>query len=158
MREIMIVLLGLIVVLVGCSKPERQLVVVETVSETEKEKEKAPEVEVQQLREPIKEADFIQAVGKDLKKDKGQGDIVYLRGVNAGGYLFQEFWMTPTEASDGIKAELDLYNYLDEKYGVDERKEIIGIYQDAYWGVEDFERCAQMGMNVIRYPSGIAIS
>ena len=44
----------------------------------------------------IKYKDFLKANGKVLKNNYGQGDTVYLRGTNAGGYMLQEFWMTPT--------------------------------------------------------------
>ena len=46
----------------------------------------------------IGEADFLKAVGKNLRANSGEGDVVNLRGTNAGGYLLQEFWMTPTKA------------------------------------------------------------
>ena len=37
---------------------------------------------------------FIKADGKQLKNDNG--DTVYLRGVNAGGYMLQEIWLCAT--------------------------------------------------------------
>jgi len=77
---------------------------------------------------------------------------VQLKGTNAGGYLFQEFWMTPTNASTKVKAEEDLYKVLTERFGEDKMPELIGLYQDAYWTEEDFDYCAKLRMNCIRLP------
>lgn len=95
---------------------------------------------------------FIKAKGKDLYTDYGNGEIIYLRGVNLGGFLFQEFWMTPTRPSKKIKAELDLYQYLAAKYGREKMRELIELYQANYFTERDFDQLAGIGVNVIRLP------
>ncbi|HRX16122.1 MAG TPA: cellulase family glycosylhydrolase [Spirochaetota bacterium] len=101
---------------------------------------------------PITCDDFLKADGKILRKKKGTGDIVFLKGVNAGGYLFQEFWMTPTEYSNNIKAEIDLYENLTKRFGKKSMFALVKLYQDNYWEKKDFDNCAKLGMNVIRLP------
>lgn len=51
-------------------------------------------------REALGSNDFLKVNGTQIRKQKGTGDIVYLRGTNAGGWLVQEDWMNPTNASD----------------------------------------------------------
>ena len=46
--------------------------------------------------------------GKVLKNNYGQGDTVYLRGTNAGGYMLQEFWLTPTDYTANVTDQTDL--------------------------------------------------
>ena len=40
--------------------------------------------------------DFLKVNGTQIRKSKGSGDVVYLRGTNAGGWLVQENWINPT--------------------------------------------------------------
>lgn len=101
---------------------------------------------------PVKDLTMLKAVGKNVYDNNGEGDLVQLRGVNVGGWLFQEFWMTPTDSSSHIYAELDIYNYLMNTYGEETLDEIIKTYQDAYFTEEDFDRCQKMGMNCLRLP------
>ncbi len=98
----------------------------------------------------IIKSDFIKAQGKQLVTAGGSNII--LRGVNAGGYLLQEFWMTPVENSMNVAAESDIYNHLTERFGEKKMLKLVELYQDSYWTEQDFENCAQMGMNVIRLP------
>lgn len=100
----------------------------------------------------LTEDDFLKADGKNLRNQSGTGDIVNLRGTNAGGYLLQEFWMTPTTSTANINDEFEIYAYLQNKYGSDELYNIIDIYQDSYWTEADFDNCAAMGVNTIRLP------
>lgn len=48
-------------------------------------------------REALGSNDFLKVNGTQIRKQKGTGDIVYLRGTNAGGWLVQEDWMNPTQ-------------------------------------------------------------
>ena len=41
---------------------------------------------------------------------------------------------------------------LETHFGEEEMWNIIDTYQDAYWTETDFDRCAALGMNVIRLP------
>lgn len=103
----------------------------------------------------ITSSDFLKANGKVLRKNYGSGDIVQLRGTNAGGYMLQEFWMTPTNYSSGtytVNCEMDIYNTLKSRFGEAKMRELIKVYQDNYWTVNDFNNCQALGMNCIRLP------
>ena len=104
------------------------------------------------LRGPIEDGDYLGAKGKNIYTQKGSGDLVQLKGVNLGGYLFQEFWMTPTRPGSQIKAELDIYDYLTENNDEATAYQIADIYQDAYMTEKDFDQIQQLGMNVVRLP------
>jgi endoglucanase len=104
------------------------------------------------LRAAIHAEGFIQARGKNLYTNYGEGDLINLRGVNVGGYLLQEFWMTPTQPSADIKAELDIVNYLSRNFGESMMRELIEVYQANYFTQADFNNCQAMGMNSIRLP------
>jgi len=95
---------------------------------------------------------FIKADGKNLRTDYGQGDIINLRGTNAGGYLLQEFWMTPSGESAEVYDQSTILRNLTERFGDEAAKELVDIYEQSYWKEEDFENCAGMGMNCIRLP------
>lgn len=95
---------------------------------------------------------LLKADGKVLRNGSGDGDVVQLRGTNAGGYLFQEPWMTTTRDTDRIKAEEDIYAVLTERFGEEEAMELIALYQDNYWTESDFDYCQQIGLNCIRLP------
>jgi|GEM_PF-1821973 len=111
-----------------------------------------PQISDMERVEKEVENPMLKADGKVLRNEAGTGDVVQLKGTNAGGYLFQEFWMTPTNASTKVKAEEDLYKVLTERFGEDKMPELIGLYQDAYWTEEDFDYCAKLRMNCIRLP------
>ena len=100
----------------------------------------------------LTQKDFLKADGKNLRNNSGTGDIINLRGTNAGGYLFQEFWMTPTAATDNVRDEKTIYEKLTERFGEEAMMELVDTYQDAYWTEKDFDRCAELGMNTIRLP------
>lgn len=106
-----------------------------------------PEREDGETENPLLKAD-----GKLLRDAGGTGEIVQLKGTNAGGYLFQEFWLSVTNATTNVKAEEDVYSVLTERFGKDKMLELIDIYQDNYWTEEDFDYCKDLGMNCIRLP------
>lgn len=104
---------------------------------------------------PITPTSFLKANGKVLRNNYGNGDIVQLRGTNAGGYMLQEFWMTPTEYSSGtdkVTCEMDIYKILTKRFGESTMRELVGVYQDNYWTEKDFDNCQALGMNSIRLP------
>jgi endoglucanase len=103
----------------------------------------------------ITTADFLKANGKDVRKNYGSGETVYLRGTNAGGYLLQEFWMTPTSYSSSpytVTCEMDIYKTLTSRFGEATMRSLVKTYQDNYWTEQDFDNCKNLGMNVIRLP------
>ncbi|MDF2537958.1 MAG: hypothetical protein K0S76_979 [Herbinix sp.] len=103
----------------------------------------------------ITSSGFLKANGKVLRNNNGNGDIVQLRGTNAGGYLLQEFWMTPTAYSSGqytVTCEMDIYETLTARFDEATMRELVEVYQDNYWTEADFDRCQSLGMNCIRLP------
>ena len=99
-------------------------------------------------REALGSNDFLKVNGTQIRKQKGTGDIVYLRGTNAGGWLVQEDWMNPTNASD----QKTMMTTLANRFGASKRDELISTYENNYWTTQDFDNCAEMGMSVIRLP------
>lgn len=112
----------------------------------------SPQVSDIKREERIPENPFLKADGKVLKDNGGTGEPVQLKGINAGGYLLQEFWMTPTGASEKVSAEEDIYTVLEERFGKETREELVALYQDNYWTQKDFDYCREVGMNCIRLP------
>ena len=100
----------------------------------------------------ISSSDFLKANGKNLRNNYGNGDVVQLKGTNAGGYLIQEFWMTITDSTSNVSDEDDIYRVLTERFGESGMEYLIDLYQDNYWTETDFDNCAAMGMNCIRLP------
>jgi Endoglucanase len=93
-------------------------------------------------------ADFLKTNGTFIKKNSGTGSNVFLRGTNAGGWLVQESWMNPTNASD----QKTMMSTFTSRFGTSGRDELIDVYEDNFWTTADFDNCANMGMTVIRLP------
>ncbi len=100
----------------------------------------------------ISSSDFLKANGKVLRNNYGSGNVVTLRGTNAGGYLLQEFWMTPTNNSSNVNCEMDIYNVLKNRFGESSMRTLVNTYQDNYWKTSDFDNCKNLGINCIRLP------
>ncbi len=99
-------------------------------------------------REALGSNDFLKVNGTQIRKQKGTGDVVYLRGTNAGGWLVPENWMNPTNASD----QKTMMTTLANRFGTSKRDELVSTYENNYWTTQDFDNCAEMGMSVIRLP------
>lgn len=95
---------------------------------------------------------FLKADGKVLKDNYGTGNIVQLKGTNVGGYMLQEFWMTPTSTSENVKAQADILNVLTRRFGQAEAARLIDLYESHYFTEEDFDFCKSLGMNCLRLP------
>lgn len=110
------------------------------------------ENEVKAANSAMSNSDFIKASGKVLKNGSGNGDVVYLRGINAGGYTLQEFWMCPTSYTANCTDQDDIWRILTQRFGAEKAKTLIDTYEDSYWTEADFDRIAGLGMNCIRLP------
>ena len=93
-------------------------------------------------------ADFLKTSGKQIRNNSGSGEVIYLRGTNAGGWLVTESWMNPVNTS----CQQVLLDALESRFGKTVRDELIAVYQDNYWTEADFDNCAALGMNVLRLP------
>lgn len=100
----------------------------------------------------ITEKSFLKADGKELRTDYGKGKAIKLHGTNAGGYLLQELWMTPTLKTVHVKDESSIYAHLENRFGKDSARELITAYQDSYWTTKDFDNVQALGANCIRLP------
>ncbi|MCR5754324.1 MAG: family 16 glycosylhydrolase [Acetatifactor sp.] len=112
----------------------------------------SPQVSYIEREDKEVENPFLKAAGKVLRNNAGTGDVVQLKGTNAGGYLLQEFWMTVTNNSSNVAAEIDIYRVLTERFGAEKAMELINLYQDNYFTEADFDYCKEIGMNCIRLP------
>lgn len=92
---------------------------------------------------------FLKTDGIFLRNARGKGDIVRLRGVNLGGWLLQESFMSP------IPHGWDEYRVrakLTERFGADRAERLVNAFQDAWIVEEDFARMAAAGLNSVRIP------
>lgn len=96
----------------------------------------------------LSDTDFLKTNGTSIRKSKGTGSTVYLRGTNAGGWLVQESWMNPTNAPD----QKTLMNTLKDRFGAAARDELLSVYEDHYWTTQDFDNISAMGMTAVRLP------
>ena len=105
---------------------------------------------------PDRPADFVTARGRHLYTARTGGERLTLRGVNAGGWLLTEDWMTPTGQALGIRGagQYVLEDTLSARFGRKEAADLIGFYRDRWWTEEDFDRIAEAGLNCIRLPFG----
>lgn len=97
---------------------------------------------------------FVYAKGKNLYVDERK---VVLKGVNAGGWLLTEDWLTPTSLTDDLSGENGQYEFekaLIKKHGEKKAKELIDTYRDNWWCEADFKNISELGFNMIRLPFG----
>ncbi len=97
---------------------------------------------------------FIHAQGKNLVTDD---KTVILKGVNAGGWLLTEDWLTPTSLTDDLSGENGQYEFekaLIKKHGEKKAKQLIDTYRDNWWSEADFKNISELGFNMIRLPFG----
>lgn len=89
--------------------------------------------------------------GEDVKNTAG--DVVYLRGVNAGGLFVTEHWMTGfVYGSTPSNDYRSLTQTLIARFGEDDTKALWQEYRANWWTENDFATIAGMGMNSIRLP------
>ncbi len=113
---------------------------------------------------------LVQARGKALY-DK-DGKYLLLRGVNAGGLLVSEGWLSPYSVgeklnkkgevvldSDGLPTypKLPMEETLkgfnaNPNLNDAQRKELIDIYRENWFGEQDFKNIKDMGLNAVRLP------
>lgn len=99
------------------------------------------------------ESDYLKVVGTEVRDERGEGDPVFLRGTNAGGYLVIEQWMTAITNGDGPYCD---HKRVDDaftaRFGADGAAALWAEYRRNYWTDDDFARCAEMGMTALRLP------
>ncbi len=100
---------------------------------------------------------FLKVDGTDIVD--ADGNVVYLRGVNAGGLGVIEQWMngfthSRSEESSvpACKDHLTTSKVFIERFGMDGAKALWTEYQNNWFNEVDFKNCANMGMTVLRIP------
>lgn len=94
---------------------------------------------------------FLKAVDHEIRDNHGQGDAIYLRGVNLGGWLLFEGWQTPMDAGS-LPDDWSVREVLTERFGAEMGNSLIASYQDAWITETDLDYIAALGFNVIRLP------
>lgn len=87
------------------------------------------------------------------------GTPVQLRGVNLGGWLVEEIWMTPVKreapAGSGFKEVKDhtsLWGTIEKRLGKDAMLRVRQAWRDNWVTEADFKRIKGLGMNHVRVP------
>ena len=94
---------------------------------------------------------FLKANGVSIRNNSGQGNVVPLRGVNLGGWLLMESWMTPMDSS-GLADNYSVLQTLNTRFGVTTQESLIKNYQEAWLTTNDLDNIKALGMNCVRVP------
>ena len=94
--------------------------------------------------------DYLKVSGNKVINSKNEEII--LRGVNVGGLLVTESWMSAPRMKEGKTDHLTLTNTLVKRFGKEKTLELWDYYRNNFWGEQDLENCKMMNMNVIRLP------
>ncbi len=81
----------------------------------------------------------------------GDGQPLQLRGVNLGGWLVMEPWMTPADSS-GLPDEYGIVQKLDTRFGVATEQSLINTYRQNWITTQDLDNIKARGLNVVRVP------
>ena len=92
---------------------------------------------------------ILRASGTDIIG--GDGQPLQLRGVNLGGWLVMEPWMTPADSS-GLPDEYSIIQKLDARFGVATEQSLINTYRQSWTATQDLDNIKAQGMNVVRVP------
>ncbi len=99
----------------------------------------------------ITNSDFLTSSGGYLKDTSG--NVVALRGVNAGGWLLQESWMCPVNGADRAWANLDTINAMKKRGFTDEQiQTLFNTYQSNWLTTTDLDNLKAMNVNLLRVP------
>lgn len=88
---------------------------------------------------------------QDGKLMAGNTEVV-LNGVNLGGWLLMETWMSPVLDPKENLAHTDILEILTHRFGKEKARSLMQLYQDSFVTEADFTRIADMGFNCVRLP------
>ena len=94
---------------------------------------------------------FLGVSGLSVRDAHGSGDAVPLRGVNLGGWLLMEPWMTPMDSS-GLADDYSARQTLQNRFGVATCDSLLATYQQTWITTNDLDNVRAAGMNLIRLP------
>lgn len=81
--------------------------------------------------------DFLKTDAPGIRNKHGKGSIVTLHGINLGGWLLMESWMTPM--GDGIVDDIQLRDVLSNRFGQLEMEKLIDVYQSSWIRTNDLD-------------------
>jgi endoglucanase len=93
---------------------------------------------------------FLKTHGNEIQDVKGRK--VQLRGLNLGGWLLLEPWMSPVDSSGTIKCDHSVRETLEKRFGVETAESLLETYQENWITTRDLDKIADQGMNLIRIP------
>lgn len=93
---------------------------------------------------------FLKAHGNEIRDAKGKA--VLLRGVNLGGWLLFEPWMSPMDSSGTLKDHYSARELLVKRFGEATADSLLSTYQEHWITAKDLDNIGAQGMNVIRIP------
>jgi len=82
----------------------------------------------------------------------GFGQRIALRGVNLGGWLLQESWMTPVDGEDKAWGYYDTIEILTDRFGEEKCRKLIETYEENWITESDLDYLAALGVNCVRVP------
>jgi len=97
---------------------------------------------------------FVKAAGTVIKDGDGAGDTLVLNGVNLGGFLVNEPWMTGIGSADSPALDDDwsVRAQLTARFGEVSANTLLKKYQDSYLTTYDFDSLVQQGITMVRLP------
>jgi hypothetical protein len=98
---------------------------------------------------PARALGLLRASGTNIVD--ANGNIVQLRGLNLGGWLVIEPWMTPAD-SGGLPDEYSIVSELDRRFGVAAEQSLLNTYRDNWISAVDIANIKNAGFNVVRVP------
>ncbi len=88
---------------------------------------------------------------KDGMLFDGKNEVV-LSGVNLGGWMIMETWMSPVSDENETMAYSDVINILNRRFGPQKARELIIEYENNFITEADFKKIKEMGFNCVRLP------
>ncbi|KAH9809691.1 family 5 glycoside hydrolase [Melampsora americana] len=76
-----------------------------------------------------------------------------IRGVNIGGWLVTEPWITPSLYNTGNDKIIDEYTFC-EQLGKETATKLLRAHWESFYTEEDFQRISSYGLNHVRIPIG----
>ncbi len=93
--------------------------------------------------------DFLQVEGGKLISS---GKEIVLNGVNLGGWLLLETWMSPIADENEDMAYTDVLRILEKRFGKTRTDILIEEYETNFITEQDFQNIEKLGFNCVRIP------
>ncbi|MGO8672109.1 MAG: glycoside hydrolase family 5 protein [Capsulimonadaceae bacterium] len=102
------------------------------------------------LAAPVSALGMLHTAGVNIVDSSG--DVVRLHGLNLGGWLVMEGWMTPMDSSGHNPDEYSLVRKLDTRFGVETEQRLIEEFQKSWITTTDLDNIRNAGFNCVRVP------